>query len=135
DVIADEVELSQPIELAPRTENHPFFTSFEHHYSADPAKIRKQIDADLAILEQAQAHWDKLREAGAGKLAKVANVDELEFGGQPFLDGHVHAVPPSDRDFELIVLGDLHGCYSCLKAALMQADFMDKVRRYRADPA
>lgn len=135
DVIADEVELSQPIELAPRTENHPFFTSFEHHYSADPAKIRKQIDADLAILEQAQAHWDKLREAGAGKLAKVANVDELEFGGQPFLDGHVHVVPPSDRDFELIVLGDLHGCYSCLKAALMQADFMDKVRRYRADPA
>src|SRR5690606_30335177 len=77
DVIADEVELSQPIELAPRTENHPFFTSFEHHYSADPAKIRKQIDADLAILEQAQAHWDKLREAGAGKLANVANVDEL----------------------------------------------------------
>lgn len=135
DVIADEVELSQPIELAPRTENHPFFTSFEHHYSADPAKIRKQIDADLAILEQAQAHWDKLREAGAGKLAKVANVDELEFGGQPFLDGHVHVVPPSNRDFELIVLGDLHGCYSCLKAALMQADFMDKVRRYRADPA
>lgn len=135
DVIADEVELSQPIELAPRTENHPFFTSFEHHYSADPAKIRKQIDADLAILEQAQAHWDKLREAGAGKLANVANVDELEFGGQPFLDGHVHVVPPSNRDFELIVLGDLHGCYSCLKAALMQADFMDKVRRYRADPA
>jgi hypothetical protein len=62
-------------------------------------------------------------------------VDELEFGGPGFLDGHVHVVPPSDRDFELIVLGDLHGCYSCLKGALMQADFMEKVRRYRADPA
>jgi hypothetical protein len=34
----------------------------------------------------------------------------------------------------MIVLGDLHGCYSCLKGALMQADFMEKVRRYRADP-
>ena len=135
DVVADDVELSQPIELRPRTENHPFFTSFEHHYSADPSKIKKQIEADLAILDQAQAYWDKLREAGAGKLAAAATVDELEFGSAPFLDEYVHVVPPSDRDFELIVLGDLHGCYSCLKAALMQADFMEKVRRYRADPA
>ena len=135
DVVADDVELSQPIELRPRTENHPFFTSFEHHYSADPSKIKKQIEADLAILDQAQAYWDKLREAGAGKLSAAATVDELEFGSAPFLDEYVHVVPPSDRDFELIVLGDLHGCYSCLKAALMQADFMEKVRRYRADPA
>jgi hypothetical protein len=135
DVVADDVELSQPIELQPRTENHPFFTSFEHHYSADPSKIKKQIEADLAILDQTQAYWDKLREAGAGKLAGAATVDQLEFGGERFLDGYVHVVPPSDRDFELIVLGDLHGCYSCLKAALMQADFMEKVRRYRADPA
>jgi uncharacterized tellurite resistance protein B-like protein len=135
DVVADGVQLAQPIDLKPRTENHPFFTSFEHHYSADPGKIRKQIDADLAILDQAQAYWDKQRDAGAGKLANVATVDQLEFGGERFLDGYVHVVPPSDRDFELLVLGDLHGCYSCLKAALMQADFMEKVRRYRADPA
>jgi uncharacterized tellurite resistance protein B-like protein len=135
DVIGDEVELGAPVELRPRTENHPFFTSFEHHYSADPAKIRKQIDADLAVLDQAQARWDALREAGAGKLAAAGSVDDLEFGGEGFLDGHVHVVPPSDRDFEMIVLGDLHGCYSCLKAALMQADFMEKVRAYRADPA
>ena len=135
DVIVDEVELSQPVDLRPRTENHPFFTSFEHHYSADPAKIRKQIEADLAVLDQAQAYWDKLRSTGDGKLSGAGNVDELEFGGSAFLDGHVHVVPPSNRDFELVVLGDLHGCYSNLKAALMQADFMEKVRRYRADPA
>ena len=134
DIVGDEVALERPMELAPRTENHPFFSNFEHHYSADPAKIRKQIDADLAVLDQAQAYWDKLRESGKGKLDGVANVDELEFGGEPFLDGHVHVVPPSGRDLELIVLGDLHGCYSCLKGALMQADFMEKVRRYRADP-
>lgn len=134
DVVGDEVQLSQPIELAPRTENHPFFTSFEHHYSADPAKIRKQIDADMAVLDQAQAHWDTLRERGAGKLGGIANVDSLEFGSAPFLDGFVHVVPPNSRDFEMVVLGDLHGCYSCLKGALMQADFMEKVRRFRADP-
>src|SRR5690606_31024852 len=85
--------------------------------------------------DQAQAYWDKLREDGDGKLRTAQTVDDLEFGGAPFLDGHVYVVPPSGRDFELVVLGDLHGCYSCLKAALMQADFMEKVRRYRADPA
>jgi hypothetical protein len=37
-------------------------------------------------------------------------------------------------DYELTVLGDLHGCYSVLKAALMQADFFAKVNAYNADP-
>ncbi|PRP90324.1 diadenosine tetraphosphatase [Enhygromyxa salina] len=135
DVVGDEIELQQPISIEPRTENHPFFTSFEHHYSANPSKIRKQIDADVAVLDQAQAYWNKERERSLGKLASASSVDDFEFGAAPFLDGHVHVVPPSDRDFEMIVLGDLHGCYSNLKAALMQADFMDKVKRFRADPA
>jgi hypothetical protein len=39
-----------------------------------------------------------------------------------------------DEKVELLVLGDLHGCYSCLKAALLQADFFAKVQAYRADP-
>ena len=134
DVIGEEVALERPVTLSPRTENHPFFSNFEHHYSADPAKIRKQIDADLAVLDQAQAYWDKQREDGNGRLSGVGSVDDLEFGSAPFHDGHVQVVPPNNRDFELIVLGDLHGCYSCLKGALMQADFMEKVRRYRADP-
>ena len=134
DVVGDEVALEKPIDLQPRTENHPFFTSFEHHYSANPSKILKQIEADLAVLDQAKAKWEALREAGAGKLAPAQTVDDLEFGGDGFLDGHVYVEPPSDKDFELVVLGDLHGCYSCLKGALMQADFMEKVRRYRADP-
>ncbi|MCA9685900.1 MAG: serine/threonine protein phosphatase, partial [Myxococcales bacterium] len=135
DVIGDEVMLGDPMILAPRVDNHPFFTSFEHHYSADPRKIRKQIEADVAVLEQAKAKWDALREAGRGRLDGCNDINGLPFGGEPFLDGHVHVVPPSDRDFEMIVLGDLHGCYSCLKGALMQSDFMEKVRRYRADPA
>ena len=134
DVVGDEVALSKPIKLEPRTENHPFFSNFEHHYSADPAKIRKQIDADIAVLDQAQAYWDKLRAEGKDKLSGVENVDALEFGSPGFLDGHVYVEPPSDKDFEMIVLGDLHGCYSCLKGALMQADFMEKVKAYRADP-
>ncbi len=134
DMIGDEVVLGAPAKLEPRVENHPFFTSFEHHYSADPEKIRRQIDADVAVLEQAQAKWREQQEAGAGRLAGHASVDDFERGSAGFLDQHIYVEPPSDEDFELIVLGDLHGCYSCLKGALMQADFMDKVKRYRADP-
>ena len=38
------------------------------------------------------------------------------------------------RSYELTVLGDLHGCYSCLKAAVMQARFFEKLSAYKADP-
>ncbi|HSC88309.1 MAG TPA: metallophosphoesterase family protein, partial [Polyangiaceae bacterium] len=59
-----------------------------------------------------------------------------EFAGLPsFLDGHVYVLPPQPgKDYELIVLGDLHGCYSCLKAALMQTDFLAKVQAHADDP-
>ena len=74
-----------------------------------------------------------MRTAGDGKLRGIQRVDQLE--GEAFLDGHVHAVPQGgNSDYELIVLGDLHGCYSCLKGAVMQSEFMEKVRRFRADP-
>ena len=51
--------------------------------------------------------------------------------GPELLDEYVYAVPRSalPRDYELIVLGDLHGCYSCLKAAVMQSQFMEKVKK------
>ena len=42
--------------------------------------------------------------------------------------------PKPGRDYDLTVLGDLHGCYSCLKAALMQSDFFAKVEAFRIDP-
>jgi uncharacterized tellurite resistance protein B-like protein len=135
DVVVEGVAVGEAVQLQARVANHGFFSNLEHHYSADPSKIRKQIDADLAVLDEAQARWDALRAAGQGKLAKCQSIEDLEPGSEPFLDGHVFVVPPSERDLELIVLGDLHGCYSCLKAALMQADFMEKVRRHKADPA
>jgi Calcineurin-like phosphoesterase len=47
----------------------------------------------------------------------------------------VYVLPPAPgKAYELIVLGDLHGCYSCLKAAILQADFFGKVRAYHDDP-
>jgi hypothetical protein len=127
------VELDRPTKLEPREENHPFFQSFEHHYSSDPDTLRKQMEADLTVLQQAEAQFAAQRAAGEGRLSGKADLDALE-GQEGFLDDHVYVMPPDQDDYELIVLGDLHGCYSCLKAALMQADFMEKVRRHRADP-
>jgi hypothetical protein len=51
------------------------------------------------------------------------------------LDGHVFVTTPeANREYELIVVGDLHGCYSCLKAVLTQTDFFAKVAAYEKKP-
>ncbi|MEX1362212.1 MAG: metallophosphoesterase [Nannocystaceae bacterium] len=127
------LQVQRPADLRSIQADHPFFAGFEHHYSAEPELIRKQIDADLRLLDQVESSWEQRRRAGQGKLGDAQSVDDIR-GSAEFLDGHVHLVS-QPQDFELTVLGDLHGCYSCLKGAVMQADFMNKVRAYRADPA
>ena len=127
------IALDKAVQLQPAQDNHPFFQKFEHHYSADPGLIRKQMDADLAVLEQARKIFEDQRADNENRLSKFQNMDETT-GQEPFLDQHVYCVPPHDGDYELIILGDLHGCYSCLKAAVLQSDFMEKVRKHKADP-
>jgi hypothetical protein len=73
------------------------------------------------------------RLAGTNKL--VGRTTIADFAGEkPFLDGHVY-VHPADptKIYELTVLGDLHGCYSCLKGALLQADFFAKLEAWKLD--
>ncbi len=128
--IADKSE-----EPVPRVENHPFFERLERHYSADPEVIRKQAAADLQLITATMTKLDEQRLTGAGKLAGKTNVAQFA-GGAPFLDGHIYVLPPAPgKAYELIVLGDLHGCYSCLKGALLQSDFFGKVQRFKEDPA
>jgi hypothetical protein len=75
------------------------------------------------------------RARGDGRLG-VAKSFAAFAPGTRFLDGFVHVLAPEpEATLELLVLGDLHGCYSCLKAALLQADFFDKVEAHRQDPA
>jgi uncharacterized tellurite resistance protein B-like protein len=133
DVVSAAIQLSGPVDLAPNQDNHPFFTKFEHHYSARPELIRQQIEADLKVLDEAEAKFEAQRARGKGLLTGAKSVADLK-NTTVELDGFVYALPPTDRDYELIVLGDLHGCYSCLKGAIMQTDFMEKVRKHKADP-
>ena len=128
------VAIEDPTALSPRLEDHPFFVGFEQHYSADPKRLRQQTAADLDLMKRFTAALAEQRRAGAGKLAGKKTV--ADFAGQaPFLDGFVYMHPAQPgRVYELTVLGDLHGCYSCLKGALLQADFFAKVEAWKADP-
>jgi len=127
------VAIDEPAARSTRLEDHPFFEDFEQHYSADPARIRNQVAADLALMQRFIAQLGEQRRAGAGRLAGKRTAREFA-GEQPFLDGHVYVHPAEPgRSYELTVLGDLHGCYSCLKGALLQADFFAKLEAWRLD--
>ncbi|MEO6601821.1 MAG: metallophosphoesterase family protein [Polyangiaceae bacterium] len=120
--------------LVPTSENHPFFDQFEQHYTSNPARLRQQVEADRKLIDRVIAKLEEQRQAGAGKLKGKQSVAELK-GTTPFLDGHVHMLQPKPgREYELIVVGDLHGCYSCLKAVLMQSNFFAKVNAFVDDP-
>jgi Calcineurin-like phosphoesterase len=128
------VLVSSGIAPVPKTENHPFFEQFEQHYMADSARLREQVAADRKLMDRVISLLEKQKAAGAGRLSGKQTVAEFA-GSEPFRDGHVHVFPPkAGREYELIVVGDLHGCYSCLKAVLMQSDFFGKANRFAADP-
>ncbi len=133
-VVERHIEIEPPQVLVPRVDDHPFFTREERVYPRDKASFTKSAEQDLALVQKVHATLGQQRAAGAGKLAGAKSF--AEFAGQPpFLDGHVYVLPPDPRaEYELIVLGDLHGCYSCLKAALMQTDFLAKVQAHADDP-
>ncbi len=131
-----QVEIAEPLPpqaVAPRVDDHPFFQRFEHHYAGDADRIRPQIAADLDLLHRFSQQLAAQRAAGNGKLAGHQTVQE--FAGQaPFLDGHVYVHPiKPDRVYDITVLGDLHGCYSCLKSAVLQSDFFAKLEAWRLD--
>jgi hypothetical protein len=111
---------------------HPFFAPFEQHYK--PEVIDQQIEADLALVDRAQRVLAELRGQGEGKLKGKRTFADLA-NAEPFLDGHVYVLPPkAGKQYDVLVLGDLHGCYSVLKAAITQSNFFDKVNAYRTDP-
>ena len=97
---------------------------------ADP----QQVAADLELM---QRFVDAARRAARApaRASSTGKQTSRDFAGeQPFLDGHVYVHPAEPgRVYELTVLGDLHGCYSCLKGALLQADFFAKLEAWKLD--
>ena len=111
---------------------HALLKLGEEHFSREPVRLSQQLLRDYELLRQAVDAWELQRGGGAGRLTGKQRAGELS--GAPFLDGFVYALPDDGKDRELIVVGDLHGCYSCLKAALLQSDFFPKVAAHRKDP-
>ena len=128
------IELLDEDQLTPRVDDHPFFKRLERPYPEDAEGFERLARSDLALVRKVREALERKRAEGAGRLNGVQSFAELA-GQSPFLDGYVYAVPPDPaKEYELIVLGDLHGCYSCLKAALMQSDFLAKVQAHADDP-
>jgi hypothetical protein len=128
------VRVAPRASLTPEVDNHPFFDQFEYHYSKDRQALMEQIAADQRLMDKVIGLWDGQREHGNGRLSGKQSVGE--FGaGESFLDGHVYLMRPKPSEtVEPTVVGDLHGCYSCLKAVLMQTNFFARVGRYQQDP-
>ncbi|MCG8423842.1 MAG: metallophosphoesterase [Proteobacteria bacterium] len=115
-------------------DNHPFFVGFEQHYSANPVRIRKQAESDHSLITRTMNAFAEQRSRGNGKLVGVRDVSAFS-GQKPFLDGHIYVHPlEANKRYELTVLGDLHGCYSCLKGAIMQSNFFARMEAFRLDP-
>jgi len=130
------LELHRPTDRPPPGEAgaSPFFDALEWHYSRDPVEILRQLATDREIIDEALDHLDDQRRRGRGRLAGARTIEDL-VDESPFLDGHVYWCPPRpDPGYDVTVLGDLHGCYSCLKAAVLQARFFEKLDAWRLDP-
>jgi hypothetical protein len=128
------LRMNPPITMPARMANHSFFEELERHFTREPEQLRRQVDHDMGLVNQTMAILQRQREAGAGKLSGKKSVADVAGQGQ-FMDG-VAAVfaPRPGQEVELVVLGDLHGSYTCLKAALAQSDFFRKVHAHWGDP-
>jgi hypothetical protein len=124
--------LNPPITRELMGVSHPLLDPLEQTYSPHPIERKAQIDWDYHLVQQAMMQWYRQRAAGAGRLAGLTSVEQLPVGSR-FLDGFVNVIRP-DKPLELIVLGDLHGCYSCLKAALLQSNFIERAWAHQWDP-
>jgi Calcineurin-like phosphoesterase len=120
--------------MATKAEDHPFFSQFEQHYSADREALVRQVASDRILMDRVMALWDQQRGLGRGKLKGKTNVEQFAPGSE-LLDGHVHLLAPAPgKEYELTIIGDLHGCYSCLKAVLTQTDVLKKIVEYERNP-
>ena len=134
EIIPASMELTPERPVKPASQNHPFLRDLEFHYSTDGQERAKQAEEEMGIVDKTLVQLGDMRQKGKDKLVGARSFKEFNSGGS-FLDGFVFYEPMNNRSsYDITVLGDLHGCYSCLKGALMQADFFNKVQAFREDP-
>ena len=114
------------------TLSHPLIDPIEQTLSPHPIERKSQIEWDFQLIQKAILAWNRQRALGANRLHGVTDIEQLPPGSR-FLDRFVYAMRPS-APVELVVLGDLHGCYSCLKAALLQSNFIERAWAHQWDP-
>lgn len=135
EVPGDRVNIRPAARRPIQHDGHEFLTLGEWDYPSDPEGFAREAERDVNLAERIIRRLDAARAKGEGKLVGAKNFRDFD-GGEPFLDGHVHVLPPPPSgEMELLVIGDLHGCYSCLKGALLQSDFFGKVERHVQDPS
>jgi hypothetical protein len=128
------LSVAGPRVIATKAEDLPFFAQFEQHSSADREALVSQVEIDRGLMNRVMAIWDQQRALGRNKLKGKTNVNQFA-PGSDFLDGHVHLLTPEPgKEYELTIIGDLHGCYSCLKAVLTQTDVLKKIAEYERKP-
>lgn len=113
--------------------SHPLLDPLEKTLSPHPIERKAQVEWDYALVQKAMLQWQRQRQLGANRLDGVTDIEKVPAGAR-FLDRFVHVMRPT-TPVELIVLGDLHGCYSCLKAALLQTNFIQRAWAHQWDPA
>jgi Calcineurin-like phosphoesterase len=138
ELIADDapsrVEVQARTSLVPPALDDPFLEPIEVHYSREPEKLAAQLQADRVLIQEVLRLLEAQRKAGEGRLGSAKNVSEFHTPGR-FLDGYVYVeTPDPNQAYEITVVGDLHGCYSCLKAVVMQSRFFEKLEAYRRAP-
>ncbi len=124
--------IGAPVWLELAAVSHPLLDPLEQTYSPHPTERKAQVDWDFHLIQQAMMQGHHQRTVGANRLVGIQDIEQLPVGAR-FLDGFVHVLRPS-QPVELIVLGDLHGCYSCLKAALLQSNFIERAWAHQWDP-
>jgi len=135
DTSALPVTIADLAELDSGHRNHPLFAALEREFPPSPAALAQALDADVALIHEVRRLHGTHRAKGKGKLASAQTVTDFA-GDEKFLDEFIWVMPPKpDESWEITVLGDLHGCYSCLKAAVIQSRFFERVEAYERDPA
>lgn len=113
---------------------HLYFDKLERVFPTEGPALGEALARDQAAVLTVQTLLRQQRRLGRGKLEKHRKVDDFQKEA-PFLGEHVWVLPPHpQRKYELTVIGDLHGCYSCLKAALQQSRFLERLEDFRRDP-